>query len=71
MLYWESYGDVPKALARETQLKGWSRAKKIVLIVRKNPHWWIWLLSGIRECVQIVGICAVRLTSFASLLRSA
>jgi putative endonuclease len=39
LLYWEPYDDVHKALARETQLKGWSRAKKIALIVRKNPHW--------------------------------
>jgi putative endonuclease len=39
LLYWESYDDVHLALARETQLKGWTRAKKIGLIVRRNPHW--------------------------------
>jgi putative endonuclease len=39
LLYWESYDDIHKALARETQLKGWNRAKKIGLIVRKNPQW--------------------------------
>lgn len=39
LLYWESYDDVHKALARETQLKGWSRENKIALIVRRNPHW--------------------------------
>ena len=39
LLYWESYDDVHRALARETQLKGWSRAKKIGLILRQNPHW--------------------------------
>jgi len=39
LLYWESYDDVHRAPARETQLKGWSRAKKIALIVRHNPHW--------------------------------
>ncbi len=33
LLYWESYDDVQKALAREKQLKGWTRAKKIGLIV--------------------------------------
>ncbi len=50
LLYWESYDDVHKALARETQLKGWSRAKKIALIVRQNPHrvdlaaeWYPWM----------------------------
>jgi len=39
LLYRESYDDVHKALARETQLKGWARAKKIALTVRRNPHW--------------------------------
>jgi putative endonuclease len=28
LLYWESYDDVHKAIAREKQLKGWSRARK-------------------------------------------
>ena len=39
LLYWESYDDVHKALARETQLKGWKRAKKIALLERRNPQW--------------------------------
>jgi len=39
LLYWASYDDVHKAIARETQLKGWSRAKKIALIEARNPHW--------------------------------
>jgi putative endonuclease len=39
LLYWESYDDVHTAIARETQLKGWRREKKIALIVRRNPHW--------------------------------
>jgi len=39
LLYWESYDDVHKAIARETQLKGWRREKKIALITRQNPHW--------------------------------
>jgi putative endonuclease len=39
LLYWESYDEVYKAVARETQLKGWTRAKKISLIVRRNPSW--------------------------------
>ena len=29
LLYWESYDDAHKALSREKQLKGWTRAKKI------------------------------------------
>ena len=39
LLYWESYDDVHKALARETQLKGWRREKKVALIVKKNSQW--------------------------------
>ena len=39
LLYFESYDDVHKALAREKQLKRWSRAKKIALFERRNPQW--------------------------------
>jgi len=39
LVYWESYDDVHKAIAREKQLKGWRREKKIALIRRLNPHW--------------------------------
>ncbi len=39
LLYWESYDDVHKAIAREKQLKGWCRKKKIALIESVNPHW--------------------------------
>jgi len=39
LLYWASFDDVHKAIAREKQLKGWSRTKKIALIESRNPHW--------------------------------
>lgn len=39
LLYWESFDDVHKAIAREKQLKGWRRSKKIALIEAVNPHW--------------------------------
>jgi putative endonuclease len=39
LLYFASYDDVHKAIAREKQLKGWSRRKKIALIESRNPHW--------------------------------
>ena len=39
LLYCESYDDVYRAIAREKQLKGWKRAKKIALIQSMNPHW--------------------------------
>ena len=37
LVYWESYDDVHKAIAREKQLKNWRREKKLWLIARVNP----------------------------------
>jgi predicted GIY-YIG superfamily endonuclease len=31
--------DVIEAIAREKQIKGWSRAKKVALIEEMNPEW--------------------------------
>jgi putative endonuclease len=39
LVYYESFDDVHKAIGREKQLKGWSRAKKVALIELKNPRW--------------------------------
>jgi len=39
LLYFEAYDDVHKAIAREKQLKGWIRAKKVALIEKLNPTW--------------------------------
>ena len=39
LVYYESFDDVYKAIGREKQLMGWSRAKKIALIEAKNPRW--------------------------------
>jgi putative endonuclease len=39
LVYYESFDDVHKAIGREKQLKGWSRAKKIKLIEGRNPRW--------------------------------
>ncbi|MGH9499266.1 MAG: GIY-YIG nuclease family protein [Terriglobales bacterium] len=39
LIYYESFDDVHKAIGREKQLKGWSRAKKIALIESMNPRW--------------------------------
>ena len=39
LIYWESFDDVLKAINREKQLKGWRRAKKIVLIESTNRRW--------------------------------
>jgi putative endonuclease len=39
LVYYESFDDVHKAIGREKQLKGWTRAKKIALIESTNPRW--------------------------------
>jgi putative endonuclease len=39
LVYWERYGDVHKAIAREKQLKNWRREKKLWLIAQFNPGW--------------------------------
>jgi putative endonuclease len=39
LLYCELFGDVHRAIAREKQLKGWRRSKKVALIESQNPHW--------------------------------
>jgi putative endonuclease len=35
----EIFGDVTAAIAREKEIKGWRREKKIRLIERMNPTW--------------------------------
>jgi putative endonuclease len=39
LVWFERYGDVHKAIAREKELKGWRREKKIALIEGANPTW--------------------------------
>jgi putative endonuclease len=39
LIYYEHYRDIRDAIARESQLKTWSRAKKVALINRINPRW--------------------------------
>jgi putative endonuclease len=39
LVYYQYYHDVRNAIARESQLKKWSRAKKTNLINRLNPKW--------------------------------
>ena len=39
LIYYEHYSNIHEAIARESQLKKWSRAKKVTLINRLNPSW--------------------------------
>lgn len=39
LVHFEAGQDIREAIAREKQLKGWSRAKKLALIKATNPRW--------------------------------
>ena len=39
LVYQEFFDDIETAIAREKQLKGWARAKKIALIEKLNRGW--------------------------------
>lgn len=39
LVYYEEWREVRQAIAREKQLKRWSRAKKLELIHSVNPKW--------------------------------
>ena len=39
LIYYEHYRYVQDAIAREKQLKNWSRVKKVALIQTLNPNW--------------------------------
>ncbi len=38
-MYFEQTLDVLTAIAREKQIKGWTRARKVALIETVNPEW--------------------------------
>ncbi len=39
LIHFEAFHDIRDAIGREKQIKGWSRAKKVGLIVQQNPQW--------------------------------
>ena len=39
LIFVETCATAPEAIAREKQLKGWRRAKKIALVNLSNPDW--------------------------------
>jgi putative endonuclease len=39
LIYYDHYSNVHEAIARESQLKKWSRGKKVAPIARLNPSW--------------------------------
>jgi len=39
LVWFEEFGDIGDAIAREKQIKGWNRAWKIKLIEKENSGW--------------------------------
>src|SRR5215213_4891554 len=39
LVHFEEYDEVTQAIAREKQIKAWSRAKKDALVSASNPEW--------------------------------
>jgi putative endonuclease len=39
LVHVEAFGWIQEAIAREKQLKRWTRERKIALIEAENPHW--------------------------------
>jgi len=39
LVWFETFGDVHAAIAREKQIKAWTRGKKMALVVASNPTW--------------------------------
>ena len=39
LVYYETWADVRDAIAREKQIKGWLRKKKVALIESQDPGW--------------------------------
>lgn len=55
LIYFETYSDPESAIAREKQLKNWSRAKKDALIARQSPEWRD-LLEEMSGCRPVGGV---------------
>ena len=39
LVYYERFTTITGAIAREKQIKGWIRERKLALIVKENPGW--------------------------------
>lgn len=39
LVYYQATSDIESAIAREKELKGWRRSKKVALIQTMNPQW--------------------------------
>lgn len=63
LVYYELFGDIRLATAREKQVKGWLRKRKIALIESMNPSWknlaaeFAWGRSAPRRSTKEGGQC--------------
>ncbi|WP_308706254.1 GIY-YIG nuclease family protein [Marinoscillum sp. MHG1-6] len=39
LVYYENFSRIEEAIAREKQIKGWLRIKKVAIIEHQNPEW--------------------------------
>ena len=39
LVYYEEFGDIRDAIAREKQIKAWTRVRRINLVEARNPSW--------------------------------
>jgi len=39
LVHYETFGDIRQAIAREKQIKAWTRKKRVALIESANPAW--------------------------------
>ena len=39
LVHYESFGEIHSAIAREKQIKAWTRQKRVALIESRNPKW--------------------------------
>ncbi|HEV2127437.1 MAG TPA: GIY-YIG nuclease family protein [Thermomicrobiales bacterium] len=40
LVHMEEFANIDDAIAREKELKGWRRARKVALIEEENPRWY-------------------------------
>ena len=55
LVYYEQYGDIGLAIAREKELKGWTRGRKEALIRESNPEWRDLCEEWFREVRRVMG----------------
>jgi putative endonuclease len=39
LVYFEEFADIRDAIAREKQVKSWTRTRRVGLVERRNPFW--------------------------------